>query len=67
MYKTPLYRHPNTGGNFMKDQKIDCDVHDCKHCNCDKNECELNKIKVCNCASDATKEATMCDSYKKGA
>ena len=51
----------------MKEQKIDCDVFDCKHCDCDKCECKLKKIKVCNCAKNETKEATMCDSYKKRA
>ena len=49
----------------MKDQKIKCDVHDCKHCNCDKDECQLSKIKVCSSSPEEAKEATMCDSYKK--
>lgn len=49
----------------MKDQKINCDVHDCMHCNCDKNECQLKKIKVSSSAPEEVKEATMCASYKK--
>lgn len=46
-------------------QTIKCDVYDCKHCDCDEEACKLNEIKVCNCRDDETKEATMCDSFKK--
>lgn len=50
----------------MKDkQNICCDVHSCKHCNCDKDHCKLEEIKICNCESERNKEATMCDSYEK--
>ncbi len=45
-------------------QKIKCDVFDCKHCNCDDKVCNLKEIKVCNCSHDDTKEATMCYSFK---
>lgn len=48
-----------------KSQKIDCTVHDCKHCDCRCDKCQLNGIKVCNCHGDGEKETTMCDSYKK--
>jgi hypothetical protein len=46
-------------------QCIKCDVHSCKHCDCDCNCCTLKEIKVCNCNSANDKEATMCDSYKE--
>ena len=49
----------------QKNQKINCNVHDCKHCNCDKDECSLIKIKVCNCNDNCDKESTMCNSYDK--
>lgn len=48
-----------------KNQKINCDVFDCKHCNCDDCLCELEKIRVCNCNYNCDKESTMCDSYDK--
>lgn len=44
---------------------IDCNVHDCKHCNCDCNKCKLECIKVCNCGIGESKENTMCSSFKK--
>lgn len=50
---------------ILKEQKIDCTVHDCTHCNCEKNVCKLNSIKVCNCDGDGKKETTMCNSYKE--
>ena len=46
-------------------QCIKCDVHSCKHCDCDYNWWTLKEIKVCNCNSANDKEATMCDSYKE--
>lgn len=46
-------------------QNIKCNVKDCKHCNCDKNECTLKEIKVCSCDDECHKEGTMCDNYKK--
>ena len=49
----------------MEKQTIKCTVHDCKHCNCDKEECKLDEIKVCHCNPDKEKKATMCDNYKK--
>lgn len=48
------------------EQKIDCSVESCIHCNCDKHECLLKEIKVasdCKCAD--CKEDTICDSYDK--
>ncbi len=49
----------------MDNQKINCSVHDCKHCDdcCDK--CNLKDIKVCNCNGDGSKKNTMCSSYEK--
>lgn len=49
----------------MKKQKINCQVYDCKYCNCEDDICNLDAIKVCNCNDEKKKEATMCDSYKK--
>lgn len=50
----------------MKDiQKIECSVHDCKHCDCECDMCKLERIKVCNCHGDGNKETTMCNSYKE--
>jgi len=49
----------------MERQKIKCDVHDCMHCNCDKDVCLLKKIKVSSSSPLEEKEATMCASYKK--
>lgn len=51
--------------DYMKKQKINCRVYDCKYCNNECDLCKLDAIEICNCASDETKEATMCDSYKK--
>lgn len=54
-----------TGDNIMEKQQINCTVHDCKHCNYEKDQCKLEQIKVCNCMNEKEKEATMCDNYKK--
>lgn len=48
-----------------ENQTINCTVHDCRHCDCEKNCCELKEIKVCNCNNSEQKEATMCDNYQK--
>ena len=48
-----------------KSQKIECNVFDCKHCNCDDCVCNLKEIKVCNCGHNEDKESTMCNSYKQ--
>ena len=46
-------------------QKIKCEVHDCKYCDCECNLCKLKEIDVCNCINGKTpKELTMCNSYK---
>ncbi len=50
---------------MKKEQEINCSVHDCEHCNCEKNKCQLKEIKICNCGSEECKENTICDSYKK--
>lgn len=48
-------------------QNINCNVFECKHCNCDLEKCKLNEIKVCNCdcIKSKVKEETMCASYEK--
>lgn len=63
MYKIKQYTN-NIIGDEMQ-QKINCDVYSCKHCDCDNRECLLEAIKVSNCTNDTNKRATMCDSYKK--
>lgn len=40
--------------------KIKCDVHECKYCDCKCNNCTLKEIKVC-----PHHEGAICDSYKK--
>lgn len=49
---------------MKKDQKIECDVHECEYCDCDIDCCSKDGIKVCNCNEDKNKESTMCDSFK---
>ena len=46
-------------------QCIKCDVHNCKHCDCNCDCCTLREIKVCTCNDNENKEATMCDSYEE--
>lgn len=48
----------------MENSKIKCTVKDCKY-NQENELCTLQEIKVCHCNPEETKEATMCDSYKK--
>lgn len=62
MNKFSKNSNTNNGDNM---QKINCKVHDCKYCNCDKDVCELKEITVTNCTHGQTpKELTICDSYK---
>ena len=51
--------------NKDEKQQINCSVHDCKHCDCEKDCCSLKEIHVCNCHGEDKKETTMCDSYDK--
>jgi len=54
------------GDNMKKnEQKIKCDVFECRHCICDECICNLDEIKVSNCNNNKDKESTMCDSFKK--
>lgn len=50
---------------MSKNDNIDCNVHDCRYCNCECNKCKLNCIKVSHSNKDNTKRSTMCSSYKK--
>ena len=59
-----IYIYQNINGDKMEKQKIACNVHDCKFCNCDCDECTLKEIKVCNCNQNQDKESTMCNSYE---
>lgn len=49
----------------MKEQKINCTVYDCKHCDVMKDLCTLKQIKVACCRALDEKESTMCDNYVK--
>ena len=60
-----LLIHIINGDKMEKDQKINCNVHDCEHCDCEGDCCKLKKIKVCNCDGCGCKGTTMCDSYKE--
>lgn len=55
-------------GDKMKNQKIKCDVENCKYNNCDACECTLDEIEVscsCNgCDCHKVKE-TICSSFKE--
>ena len=50
----------------MKDkQKINCNVHTCKHCNCDEDCCALREIEIKNQSGQATdKRETICNNYE---
>lgn len=54
----------NSNGDIMK-QNINCNVHDCKHCNKENSKCLLDEIKICSCGDENKKENTMCNNYKK--
>lgn len=49
----------------MKNQKINCTVYDCKHCDVMKDACKLKQIKVACSKANDEKESTMCDNYVK--
>ncbi len=46
-------------------QKINCNVYDCKHCNCEMEVCKLPAINVASYGKGFEKTSTICDSYKK--
>lgn len=52
--------------NLEKDkQRINCDVHSCKHCNCDEDHCDLREVEIKNQSGMATNEKeTICSSYE---
>ncbi|MGM9878472.1 MAG: DUF1540 domain-containing protein [Bacilli bacterium] len=46
-------------------QNINCDVHSCKHCNCDENHCDLREVEIKNQSGMAMNEKeTICSSYE---
>ena len=53
--------------NEYFNQKINCNVEDCKHCNNLDNTCTLGKITVETIKekSICSKEGTFCNSYEK--
>jgi len=44
---------------------IQCNVHECKYCNCKDDKCTLNKIKVSKSSNEENKEDTMCTSFEQ--
>ncbi len=48
-----------------ENQKIECDVYDCEHCDCDCDRCCLKGIKVSKRNKENSKDDTLCSSYKK--
>lgn len=65
MNKYAILTKDINGGNYMKNQKINCTVYDCKHCDVMNDACKLNQIKVACCRATDEKESTMCDNYVK--
>ena len=49
---------------MKKKNKINCDVHECKHCDKEEEKCTLDEIKVSKSNDDNEKEDTMCDSFE---
>ena len=46
-------------------QNIKCDVHSCKHCNCDEDYCGLREVEIKNQSGVAKDEKeTICSSYE---
>ena len=46
-------------------QNIKCDVHSCKHCNCDEDHCNLREVEIKNQSGVAKDEKeTICSSYE---
>ncbi len=46
-------------------QNIKCDVHSCKHCNCDEDHCSLREVEIKNQSGVAKDEKeTICSSYE---
>ena len=46
-------------------QKIRCDVDNCKHNDCHEKMCQLREVKVgCGCKKTNCKEDTVCDSFE---
>lgn len=49
------------------EQKIKCNVYECKHCNCNLDACKLSKIDISTCDDEKCdcKEGTMCANFEK--
>ena len=50
---------------WKEKQNIKCDVHSCKHCNCDEDHCGLREVEIKNQSGVAKDEKeTICSSYE---
>ena len=50
--------------NPYNNQCIDCNVFNCKYCNCEDEVCKLSKIKISNMNNEHEKSSTICASFK---
>ena len=68
MYIFLFFVH-NIIGDNMKDQKIKCDVTNCKYNDASRKLCDLSEIEV-SCSCDAcdchSNRETICASFKEG-
>lgn len=66
MYKMTYFIHVNKGDKMKEEdyfnQRIQCDVDDCKFKSSKENHCTLGKITVCG---KKCKQETFCDSFEK--
>lgn len=47
------------------EQKINCSVHSCVNCDCDKDCCKLREIEIAKqCGCVTLKEETICSNYE---
>lgn len=51
-----------------KDKNIRCNVHSCKHCNCNEDLCKLREIEIkkqSGCSNPCDAKETICSSFEK--
>lgn len=51
-----------------KDKNIRCNVHSCKHCNCNEDLCKLREIEIkkqSGCSKPCDAKETICSSFEK--
>lgn len=55
----------NNENEIYYNQKIECNVEDCKYCDCDKKCCSLSKIEVGKDNKHTLRsDNTLCSSYE---